>query len=82
VFTGTETVDWLLSRKLVHSRGDGVNYESVLLLGQVIEHVSKSSVEKIINAFSATGTICKQPYPTENAFRIITEPVLSCLFST
>jgi len=39
VFTGTELVDWLLSRELVTSREDAVSYGSVLLQGQVIEHI-------------------------------------------
>jgi len=43
-------------------------------------NISKSTVDRIINTFSATGTICKQPYPTENAFRIITEPVKLFIF--
>ena len=36
--------------------------------------------KRITNTFSATGTICKQPYPTENAFRIITKPVKLFIF--
>ena len=42
--------------------------------------ISKSTVERIINTFSASGTICKQPYPAENVFRVITELVKLFIF--
>ena len=35
-------------------------------------------MERIINTFS--GTIGKQPYPAENVFRVITEPVKMFIF--
>ena len=38
VFTGTELVDWLLTKQLVNSREDAVNYGDILLQGQIIEH--------------------------------------------
>ena len=39
VFTGTEFVDWLISKRLAFSREDAVTYGDILLQGQVIEHV-------------------------------------------
>ena len=39
VFTGTEMVDWLLSKQIAISREDAVSYGDILLQGQVIEHV-------------------------------------------
>ena len=39
VFTGTELVDWLLSKQLATSREDAVSYGDILLQGQIIEHI-------------------------------------------
>ena len=38
-------------------------------------NVDLSTVRRVIDTFSATGTVAKKVYPTENAFRKITEPV-------
>ena len=38
-------------------------------------NVDVSTVRGILDIFSATGTVSKKKYPTERAFRIITEPV-------
>ena len=59
-------------------QSEALNYSVSRIAGNL--NISKSTVERIINTFSATGTICKQPYPTENAFRIITEPVKLFIF--
>ena len=32
-------MDWLLTKQLVNSREDAVNYGDILLRGQIIEHV-------------------------------------------
>ena len=41
VFTGTELVNWLLSKQLANSREDAVSYGEILLQGQIIEHVTQ-----------------------------------------
>ena len=38
-------------------------------------NVDLSSIRRILDIFSATGTVAKKAYPTENAFRKISEPV-------
>ena len=43
-------------------------------------NIDKSTVKRILNTFTTTGTVTKKPYPAENAFRIITEPVKFFIF--
>ena len=38
-------------------------------------NVDVSTVRRILDTFSATGTVFKKAYPAERAFRKITEPV-------
>ena len=38
-------------------------------------NIDVSTVRRVVSKFSTTGTVSKQPYPTERAFRVITEPV-------
>ena len=40
VFKGSEFVDWLVKKKLVKTRNQGVNLGRNLLLGRVLHHVS------------------------------------------
>ena len=59
-------------------QSEALNYSVSRIAGNL--NISKSTVKRITNTFSATGFICKQPYPTENAFRIITKPVKLFIF--
>lgn len=43
-------------------------------------NIDKYTVKRVINTFTTTGTVSTRPYPTENAFRIITEPVKLFIF--
>jgi len=43
-------------------------------------NISIWTVERVINIFSATGTVSKKPYPTGSAFRIINDPIKLYIF--
>lgn len=38
-------------------------------------NIDISTVKRILSLFATTGDVCKKPYPSENAFRKINEPV-------